>query len=160
MSRKRWPVRNTDELARHVARQFPELKRRQVMTIVNASLLAIRDSLLDQAREGEDRPHVTILNFGVFELRRYKETRRHHLTDGMRVIPERWRAGFRVSHRWAASVTALPTRTRVQEHPGENPRLELPPCPLPSDEEAPGHLPDVSPGSAPRDRGDQREPGT
>jgi nucleoid DNA-binding protein len=143
MRRKRWPVRNADELARHVARQFPELKRRQVMTIVNASLLAIRDSLLDQAREGEDRPHVTILNFGVFELRQYKETRKPHLKGGMHVVPARWRAGFRASHRWASKVAGLPTRTRAQELAGETLSLEPLPCPTPSNEEAPRDVSDL-----------------
>lgn len=147
MSTKRWPVTNADELTRHVARQFPELKRRQVMTVLNAALLAVRDSLLAQAEAGMARPHVTISNFGVFELRRYKAVRRPHLAGGFRIIPERWRVAFRPSARWAQRMAEISTRTTTQEPPGRNLDQESASC-SPPDEEAPRHLPDLPAGSS------------
>jgi nucleoid DNA-binding protein len=144
---RRWPATNTDRIVRHVARQFPELSRRQVSAAVNATFLAIRDSLVAQVREGAQNPHVRLYNLGSFEMRLYKPVRRPGLSGEDRVIPARWKVVFRPGQNWRSAVADV-TRTTVQGDTGENPSLESSECPLP-DEETPRDLPDLPSGGRP-----------
>lgn len=142
---KRWPVRNTDGLARHVARQLPEMTRRDVLAVLNTAMHAIRDALGEQVRQGVKSPSVKIRHVGVFELRLYQPTRRPHLNGTVRVIPARWRVAFRPADRWNEEMASWPTRTTVQEETSGT-LLETPAWPHPSsaDEEARrSGLPDV-----------------
>lgn len=133
--RKRWPARNTDELARYVARQFPELTRRQVLAVINATMHAVRESLGDQVAEGVERPAVKIRHAGVFELRQYKPTRRPHLNGTVRMIPARWRVAFRPADLWNVVMKRWPTRQTAQEAPTKASQ-ETSVWSPPSDEEA------------------------
>lgn len=130
-TRKRWPIRNTDDLARHVARQLPEMNRRDVLAVLNTALHAIRDSLGEQVRQGVPSPSVKIRHVGVFELRLYQPTRRPHLNGTVRVIPARWRVAFRPADRWNEVMAGWPTRTTGQEDPQGTP-LEPPAWSSPS----------------------------
>jgi nucleoid DNA-binding protein len=141
--RKRWPVTNTDELVRHVARQFPELTRRQVAGVLNLTFHAMLQSLGDQVAEGFSEPTVKIRNFGTLFLRWYKPTRRPHINGTMRIVPPRWRIGFRPATQWGPRVKAwsVLTRNTSEEQPTE-PQPENLECPK-RDEEAVAPLPDV-----------------
>lgn len=143
MRRKRWPARSTDDLVRYVAKQFPELTRRQVGGVINATMVAIRDSLGQQADEGVTNPTVKIRHAGVFELRLYKATRRPHLNGTVRLIPPRWKVVFRPSDLWNSLMRKWKTRQTGQEAPQQD--LEEPSrWSVPPDEEARGpEMPDV-----------------
>ena len=142
-ARKRWPATNTDELVRHVARQFPDLTRRQVAGVLNLAMHSILQSLGDQVAAGFDDPAVKIRNFGTLYLRWYKPTRRPHLNGSVRVIPPRWKFGFRAAAQWGPRLdqwSAL-TRNTSEEQPTE-PQPENLEWPH-RDEEAVPPLPDL-----------------
>lgn len=141
-SRKRWPIRNTDDLARHVARQLPELTRRQVLAVLNTALQSIRDSLGEQARQGVEKPSVKIRHVGVFQLRLYQPTRRPHLNGTVRVIPARWRVAFRPADRWNEVMGEWPTTTNLQEPAGHTP-AESPAWPSPTGRDEEARRPDL-----------------
>lgn len=161
--RSRWPVTYTDELVRHVARQLPELNRRQVMAVLNTTMVAIRESLVEQARQGAESPSVTIRSAGAFELRWYKSVRRHHLNGTMRTVPPRWKVVFRPAKGWldAAAAASRETRTTLQGAPLENPCLELPECELlpRGDEAVKDFLSHLQSASDAPDRGGERPDG-
>lgn len=141
--RKRWPVSNTDELARHVARQFPELTRRQVTGVLHVAMQSILSSLGDQAALGFPSPTLKIRHFGTFELRWYKPSRRPHINGTIRVVPARWRVGFRPAQRWEPLLGAWSTRTRnTSEEVSIQPQLENLEC-AHRHEEADAPLPDM-----------------
>lgn len=142
-SRRTWPVRNTDQLARHVAQQLPEMNRRDVMAVLNTAMQAIRDSLGEQVRQGVRFPSVKIRHVGVFEMRLYQPTRRPHLNGTVRVIPARWRVAFRPADRWNEVMASWPTRTTPQEDTQGTPS-ETPAWPLASAADEEARHPDVS----------------
>lgn len=90
--RFRWPVHNMDQVARHVARQFPELTRRQVMGVLQAFFATVRESSLAQWEAGESRPGVSLRSFGRFELV-YRRARPNQF--GGRTVPAKWTFVFR-----------------------------------------------------------------
>lgn len=121
--RKRWPVTNTDELTRYIARQLPELKRRQVIAVLQLATSAILNSLKTQAEDGEQRPSVTLRRFGTFELRRVKASRRRLLGGEARDVAAHWRLVVMVPRprrdqikRWPAPLT-----TTAEGDPGATP---------------------------------------
>lgn len=161
--RKRWPVTQTDELVRHVARQLPELTRRQVLAVLNTTMVAVRESLMAQARQGVPDPVVKVRSAGSFELRWYKSVRRHHLDGTLRTVPPRWKLFFRPSRAWLAATAeaSQATRTTLQGPPEENPSKEMPLCDAWSrgDEAGARDVPDLRPAGDPSDRGGERPDG-
>lgn len=139
--RKSWPVRNTDELARHVAKSLPEVTRRQVMAVLYTALHSIRDSLGTQAAAGVKNPSVKIRHVGVFSLKEYKPTRRPHLNGTIRVVPARWRVTFRPSDLWQGVMQTWPTRTSSEEATGQVAAAH--PQPLCDEETRRADVPDV-----------------
>lgn len=93
-ARKRWPVTNTDELARHIARQLPELTHRQVVAVLQVATTTIFESLETQAAMGYERPSVALRRFGAFQLRWYPSVRRRLLGGMTATIPGHWRVTF------------------------------------------------------------------
>ena len=93
-ARKRWPVTNTDELARHVARQLPELTHRQVAAVLQVATTTILESLEAQSEMGYDTPSVALRRFGTFQLRWYPAMRRRLLGGVMADMPGHWRLTF------------------------------------------------------------------
>lgn len=155
--RKRWPVRNTDELARHVAKQLPELTRRQVLAVLNTAMHTIRDSLGAQAAAGVEHPSVKIRRVGVFTLKQYKATLRPHLNGTVRVVPARWRVTFRPSDLWNAVMQTWPTRTSAEGGPGQGD--SVPPQPRADEEERNPEMPNLRATGAEADRSGSREAG-
>ena len=106
------PIRNLDDLARHVSRQFPEFKRRQVLAVLHAACYAIGHSLEAQGAAAmatvpeEATPHViprvTLRGFGAFELRWHRASRWPKLRGGLQDIPARWKPRFVFNPRWRA----------------------------------------------------------
>lgn len=141
-----WPARNTDDLAQHVARQIPELTRRQAMTAMNVAMQGVRKSLCDQAEAGAETPYVKIRHVGVFELRRYKPTRRPRLDGVIQEIPSRWRMVFRPCALWQDYIQALDeTRQSLEEEPGQSALEEVawPQPPAVDEEEGTAEVSDV-----------------
>lgn len=153
MPTKRWPATNTDALVRHVARQFPEVTRRQVAGVLNLAFQAIADSLGAQAESGDPRPSVKVRNFGSFELRWHKASKKHHINGTMRVVPPRWKTAFRPSQIVEAKVGRASEVTRTKRKEGAKETAPTDPC-LDSSHEEGSALPNVRAGSEAADRRD------
>lgn len=95
--RSRWPPRNTSDLARHVAKQFPDLTRQQVAKVLTATSLAIMESLYEQERQGIviRGPSVAVRGFGRFVLKYRKPyTVMSRVLERVVHIPGTWRPQF------------------------------------------------------------------
>lgn len=85
---------NTDELARHIARQLPEFTHRQVVAVLQVAVISVLESLEAQAALGYERPSVALRRFGTFQLRWYPSVRRRLLGGAAVTIPGHWRMTF------------------------------------------------------------------
>jgi hypothetical protein len=119
----RGPIRGVNALAAHLARQFPEFRRGQMLAVLNAACVAIEQSLQMQAASGYARPSVRIGRLGAFELKWFQGLRCPALGGGYQDVPARWKPRFVISRAWRDRLKQTSAATRLLRSPAE---LKLP----------------------------------